>query len=173
VVGPVVILAGILLIVGGCTQLSAAGKRHNAQSKEWMHGKRDIQDIDDPFGIGPILIGGGMFAIFAGLVITMLAFQGALLRYGVREIAPGIKEGLKEVAPGLADMLGHTAAAGGLRCSTCNVENSANAKFCKGCGAQLRQPLACGGCGQRNDPDAKFCNKCGSALDQGGPSKSL
>jgi hypothetical protein len=173
VVGPVVILAGILLVVGGCTQEAATEKRRNTQSKEWMQGKRDFHDIDHGFGAGPFLIGGGMFIIFAGLAITAFAFQGALLRYGVREMAPGIKEGLQEVAPALAGMLGHPAAAGGLRCATCKVENPADAKFCKGCGSQLRQPLTCSACGQPNDPDAKFCNQCGGSLPQSGPNKAI
>jgi hypothetical protein len=121
---------------------------------------------------GPFLIAGGMFGVVAGLALTAFAFQAALLRYQVREQAPVLKEGLQEVAPALAGMLGHPAAAGGLRCATCHVGNPADAKFCKGCGARLRQPLTCGGCGQLNDPDAKFCNNCGASLGQGGPSKS-
>jgi ribosomal protein L40E len=165
VIGPVVIFAGILLIVGGCAEQSAAQKRHDAQAEEWMQGRRKMHDIASPFGAAPFLIGGGMLALFIGLAITAFSFQGALLRYSVREMAPGVKEGLQEVAPALAGMLGHPAAAGGLRCTNCSVENPGDAKFCKGCGSLLRQSVDCHSCGQRNEPDAKFCTKCGGQLD--------
>jgi ribosomal protein L40E len=164
VVGPVVILAGILLILGGCGQQSAEEKRRNAQSKEFMQGKRDIHDIDRGPGAGFFLIGAGMFAIFAGLGITSFAFQRALLRYQAGEYVPVVKEALQEVAPGLGRALGSTPGTVSLRCTSCNADNPADANFCKNCGSRLPHPLVCQACGQGNDSDAKFCNKCGGPL---------
>lgn len=78
-----------MLSLSGCAELASAHRRHNAQVKEWWHNQRELFDVESPFGIGPFLIGGGMFAIFIGFSITGVAYQSALLRYQVREQASG------------------------------------------------------------------------------------
>src|SRR5438093_10596292 len=49
-----------------------------------------------------------------------------------------------------------------MRCSACETENPAAARFCNGCGARLE--AACPQCGQVNPPGSRFCNGCGQGL---------
>jgi len=58
-------------------------------------------------------------------------------------------------------------------CTKCGSLNSASAKFCLSCGAELQpkpaekvQPLSlhCPKCGAENSPGAKFCQSCGAPL---------
>src|ERR671931_423899 len=49
-----------------------------------------------------------------------------------------------------------------MRCSACDTENPAAARFCNGCGARLE--AACPQCGQLNPPGSRFCNACGQGL---------
>ncbi|MBI4272151.1 MAG: AAA family ATPase [Candidatus Rokubacteria bacterium] len=46
-----------------------------------------------------------------------------------------------------------------MRCSRCQQENPALARFCMRCGAGLR--LACASCSTELPPDASFCSSCG------------
>ncbi len=93
----------------------------------------------------------GMPILFAGIVICGFAFQGAVLRYQVGEVAPvakdainymaeGTQEGVKTVAAaigeGLATGMSRSQKANN-RCSGCNHSNDADARFCKNCGAAL------------------------------------
>ncbi|MGO9110750.1 MAG: zinc-ribbon domain-containing protein [Thermoguttaceae bacterium] len=86
--------------------------------------------------------------LFVGLVICGFAFQGAVLRYQVGEVAPvakdainymaeGTQEGVKTFAAALGE--GLAAGMGGSRkadnrCPKCSHSNDADAKFCKNCG---------------------------------------
>ncbi len=59
-----------------------------------------------------------------------------------------------------------------MQCLKCGNENSADAKFCRGCGNKLEEtePIAassfvkCSKCGHANETSRKFCPKCGTAL---------
>lgn len=59
-----------------------------------------------------------------------------------------------------------------MKCLKCGSENSASAKFCRGCGSSLntQEPVAavttvpCPSCGQANVPGKKFCSKCGASM---------
>ena len=52
-----------------------------------------------------------------------------------------------------------------MRCSRCERDNPAEAKFCLECGARLA--LACARCGTNPPPGAKFCPECGEQLRVG------
>jgi class 3 adenylate cyclase len=49
-----------------------------------------------------------------------------------------------------------------VKCSKCQFENSASAKFCVECGGKLE--IVCQNCSTRNYPSHKFCSDCGLAL---------
>jgi class 3 adenylate cyclase/tetratricopeptide (TPR) repeat protein len=49
-----------------------------------------------------------------------------------------------------------------VRCSACDTDNPAAARFCNGCGARLE--AACPQCGQVNPPGSRSCNACGQGL---------
>jgi class 3 adenylate cyclase/tetratricopeptide (TPR) repeat protein len=49
-----------------------------------------------------------------------------------------------------------------MRCSKCETDNAANAKFCAECGAALES--RCASCGADNPPNAKFCIQCGARV---------
>jgi hypothetical protein len=57
-------------------------------------------------------------------------------------------------------------------CPSCGTSNTAGAKFCSSCGAELvpaqvvvkAQTISCPKCGAENKAGAKFCQNCGSAL---------
>lgn len=64
-----------------------------------------------------------------------------------------------------------------MKCLKCGSENSAGAKFCRGCGSGLNtsEPVAavttvpCLSCGQANVPGKKFCSKCGVSMTAQAP----
>ncbi|MGH8987637.1 MAG: adenylate/guanylate cyclase domain-containing protein, partial [Acidimicrobiales bacterium] len=49
-----------------------------------------------------------------------------------------------------------------MRCTSCDTENAASAKFCEGCGAPVVR--SCPKCGVAQSATARFCPECGSAL---------
>ena len=49
-----------------------------------------------------------------------------------------------------------------MKCSKCQFDNSASAKFCVECGDKLE--IMCRNCNTRNYPSHKFCSDCGIAL---------
>jgi class 3 adenylate cyclase len=49
-----------------------------------------------------------------------------------------------------------------MKCSRCQAENDAGARFCEDCGARLE--AACPSCGTPVTPGKKFCRSCGAAL---------
>ncbi|MGD0664076.1 MAG: AAA family ATPase [Syntrophorhabdales bacterium] len=51
-----------------------------------------------------------------------------------------------------------------MKCPKCQVENRADAQFCKKCGGKLE--ISCPACGRTNPPDGTFCDGCGQALGQ-------
>jgi len=64
-----------------------------------------------------------------------------------------------------------------MKCLKCGSENSAGAKFCRGCGSGLNTPepvtavttVPCLSCGQANVPGKKFCSKCGASMTAQAP----
>src|SRR2546428_2203894 len=49
-----------------------------------------------------------------------------------------------------------------MKCSRCQAQNDAGARFCEDCGARLE--AACPSCGTPVTPGKKFCRSCGAAL---------
>ncbi len=56
-----------------------------------------------------------------------------------------------------------------MQCSQCQHENSASARFCEECGAELVR--VCPGCGQVVSPQARFCSACGQQLAASPPAR--
>jgi len=56
-----------------------------------------------------------------------------------------------------------------MRCSRCQHENAAGAKFCGECGGRI--DAACTACGTVNPPTNKFCQECGASVRLGAPSE--
>ncbi|MBV8716979.1 MAG: zinc-ribbon domain-containing protein [Chloroflexi bacterium] len=54
-----------------------------------------------------------------------------------------------------------------MECPTCHFENSAQARFCAGCGARLAGH--CPSCGQEVESTARFCQHCGAAIGEDVP----
>jgi len=51
-----------------------------------------------------------------------------------------------------------------MKCRECQVENRADAQFCRKCGSKLE--ISCPACGRTNPLDSAFCEGCGQALGQ-------
>lgn len=59
-------------------------------------------------------------------------------------------------------------------CVRCNVENPADGKFCRSCGAPLGN--ICGRCGKVNEHNDRYCVSCGKllmALEKDGQSATV
>ena len=56
-------------------------------------------------------------------------------------------------------------APGTVKCSNCQADNAAGAKFCASCGTSLAPPtVKCPNCAADNAEGAKFCAECGTSL---------
>lgn len=61
-----------------------------------------------------------------------------------------------------------------MKCRQCGTENNAGAKFCRACGAQIKQVQAapkstfCPSCGTQNNEGSMFCKNCGAQLKAAG-----
>ncbi len=120
----------------------------------------------------------GFPLIFAGIVICIFAFMGAVTRYMADEGAPVGKdvvnymaEETKDAVRDVAAAVGEGLRAGGgsqevrvVRCQKCNTDNETSASFCKACGAPLAKTKPCPNCGELNGPDARFCDNCGTPV---------
>lgn len=71
----------------------------------------------------------------------------------------------------------NSAPAGSRQCANCGQYNAPEAKFCVGCGAELKMPEPvqeeapapskfCTACGGANAPEAAFCVNCGKPFNQ-------
>lgn len=64
----------------------------------------------------------------------------------------------------------HHADAASVTCPACGTACSADAAFCRNCGAALSAPepsgKMCHACGAENDDDARFCRECGHKLEE-------
>ena len=93
----------------------------------------------------------GIPVLFVGLVICGFAFQGAVLRYQLGEVAPVTKDTFNYLAEGTQEGVKTVATAIGEGLAT-------------GMGGSRASDNLCPRCSQSNDADAKFCKKCGAAL---------
>lgn len=161
IVGPVMLVAGVILFVVGVYDfMQAFGDSHPAPTKFWM------------CFLGVPLMG-------IGFVISKFGFLGAAVRYVAGETAPvasdalnyvarSTKDSVREVAGAVAEGLrGERAEAAGAACAQCGQKNDVDANFCDHCGATLVRSALCPDCGRENDADANFCDGCGGALGGG------
>jgi len=156
VLGPLLILTGLVLIVVGFADFfQAFGERGRSPTRFWM------------CFVGMPLLGIGVF-------VTKVAFLGATARYVAGEVAPvatdtlnyvahGAKDAIREVVGAVRDGLREDAG-GSVDCPACGERNDADANFCDSCGAALETAVSCPSCGAENDADANFCDSCGAAL---------
>jgi hypothetical protein len=87
----------------------------------------------------------GLPLMFAGGVMSMFGWMGAMARFQMREGAPVAGETFNYMVGETRDGIRDVAAAVGegfrgeksRPCPKCGVHNDADARFCKGCGAQL------------------------------------
>lgn len=112
----------------------------------------------------------GMPLMFVGLVLTKVAYLGAVSRYMAAESAPvgkdtinymvdGTKESIRDAAAAVRDGLaGETSQR---TCPECQHEFDVGAQFCDQCGYRIVADKQCVQCGTSNDADAKFCDSCG------------
>jgi len=158
VLGPLLLLVGLLLVVIGMVSAFSS-----------------VGSFEPPRYFWCVFLGGPI--TFVGLVLCKLGYMGKVIRYVAGEIAPvgndtfnymanGTKDGVKVVA----SAIGQGLAAGGLgigsqvtkvRCHKCNNLVEEGAKFCSRCGTALAKTRPCPTCKELNDPDAKFCDNCG------------
>ena len=158
VLGPVVLLVGLLFVVIGMVSFFSTFRTFEPPRYFWC-----------VFLGGPIIV--------VGLILCKFGYMGKVARYVAGEIAPvgkdtfnymanGTKDGVKAVASAIGEGL----AAGGvgvgskvtkLRCHKCNELVDEDAKFCDNCGVALAKIKSCLKCNELNDPDAKFCDNCG------------
>ncbi len=54
-----------------------------------------------------------------------------------------------------------------MRCTSCNTQNLADARFCTACGSGLGRP--CPSCNHINLVSARYCGQCGSAISEAPP----
>ncbi len=54
-----------------------------------------------------------------------------------------------------------------MRCTSCNTQNSPDARFCTACGGGLGR--ACPSCNHTNLVSARYCGQCGSAISEAAP----
>jgi len=154
IVGPIVLITGILLFVVAIVNFFMAFGGSEPPKYFWC----------------------GFLAIplmFAGGVMTSYGFIGKLARYQAGEMGPVVKDtfnyvaresqdGIRSVASAIGEGLRGAGAAGTkVRCHKCNELLDQGAKFCSSCGAAIIKSKECPKCKELNDPDAKFCDNCG------------
>lgn len=112
-----------------------------------------------------------------GVVLTNIAYLGAITRYVTREGLPIQREAFNEMVEttspaieALARAVGQGISAGtdATRTSTrdcpgCHAANPLEARFCQQCGIAL-SAAACPRCAEPTAPGARFCSQCGSPL---------
>lgn len=109
--------------------------------------------------------------LFIGFVLSGLGYGGKVAKYQAREYAPVAKDTFnylaKETSSGVTEISqavnrGRQTTTNQLSCPHCQKQNSADAKFCDGCGGKLAK--VCASCGDVNKSDAHFCDECGARL---------
>ena len=129
--GPLVLLVGVVFVIAGIASFFSSFGSHEPPSNFWCA----------IVGIPLIGIGGG---------ICHYAFIGAVARYVVNEIAPIAKDAVNYLGKGTQDGVTHViqaiaeGAAAARRpdgapilCRACKASNEAHAKFCNRCGTAL------------------------------------
>ena len=122
VLGPVVILAGLtLVLIAGVDFFGSMSSFADQPTKFWM------------FFVGlPLLAVGGW--------LTMAGFMGVGARYTVGEYAPVVKDTAGYLSDGRGVLgVGRTSSerGAGPYCRQCGVRNDADARFCDSCGTTL------------------------------------
>jgi class 3 adenylate cyclase/tetratricopeptide (TPR) repeat protein len=60
-----------------------------------------------------------------------------------------------------------------MKCPNCGFNNPDGSKFCRDCGASLKQNIACLNCGSSHPPGSKFCTDCGHNLRESDSDKTF
>ncbi len=117
----------------------------------------------------------GLPLLGVGLMISSVAFMGAVTRFQAKEVTPVAKEAFNYLAAetdGAIRGIAHAVAQGidakgeeAVLCSNCGTSNPDMSAFCKKCGTRLINEKRCGKCGRVNMQDANFCNGCGNKLE--------
>ena len=138
--------AGIVLAVIGFADFFGAAAEADMPDKFWC-------------------VFAGFPLLFIGIAMLLFGFRKEIARYVKDESAPVLNEFAEDIRPAVRSVSSAVQDAKGERaCPKCGEINSADAKFCNHCGAQLKK--VCPACGGENDGGAKFCNQCGAALDK-------
>jgi hypothetical protein len=159
IVGPVVVLVGVLFMVIGIGSFFSAFGTFEPPRYFWC------------MFVGIPLLG-------IGAALCKFAFLGAVTRYMANEVAPVGKDMVNYMAEGTTGAVRDMAAAVGeglragasarpgqmVRCPKCSADNEPPANFCKNCGSPLVKAKSCPRCGELNDPDAQFCKNCGKSV---------
>ncbi len=185
-VGPLVLLTGIILLVVGVASFFSSADAMNPGFPEigrvpitLPSGEVIGTTAPEPEPANHVwLMFVGIPLIGVGGVMCKFAYMGAVTRYVASELVPVGTDVIHDMADGTKDAVRDLAAAvkSGLReddprsggsnrlCPSCGEANDADAKFCDACGEALPTSVVCGRCSQANDPDAKFCDNCGGPL---------
>jgi len=156
VLGPVVVLVGLVLIAIGLVSFFSAFGTMQPPRYFWCA------------FIGMPLLG-------VGIILCKFGYMGKVARYVAGEIAPVGKDTINYMADGTKDSIKTIATAIGeglrggqdagqqtmVRCYKCNALVDAAAKFCSQCGQATQKSKSCPSCKELNDPDARFCDNCG------------
>jgi len=157
VVGPLVLLVGIIFMIVGVGNFFASFGTFEPPRHFWC-----------------VFVGLPFLAV--GGVICKFAFMGSVTRYIANEMTPVGKDVINYMADGTQDSVRKIAAAAGqglqetppavpmVHCPKCHADNEASANFCQVCGSALLHVLTCGKCGEHNKPEARFCKHCGQSL---------
>lgn len=157
VVGPVILLAGLVFLFVGVVDFFRAFGGTEPPRLFWC------AFLGIPLlGVGGALSSYGYMGRFMRYVAGETAPVGKDTfnyladgtRQGVQAMAGAIGQGLREGGPG-------SGSATVMRCHKCNALLSAEAKFCSQCGQALGKTKPCPNCRELNDPDARFCDNCG------------
>lgn len=169
IIGPIVLIAGILLTVVGIGGFFLGMINAFDQGPSFDGPPSEFKLFFLAF-IGIPLMG-------IGGAITKFAFMGSIARYAASEIAPVGKDtanyvidGTKDAVGDLAQSVGAGIAAGmagdqssteTVDCPSCGEACDSGARFCSDCGTAIPGEVRCERCGAMNEPDAKFCDQCG------------
>ncbi|HYE14737.1 MAG TPA: SPFH domain-containing protein [Pyrinomonadaceae bacterium] len=99
--------------------------------------------------------------------------MGLGMGFGFGQVMAGAISGQGQQQGGQGQQGGGGAAAGAqtVACQKCGTANSAGAKFCSNCGANVQQQqqqaggVTCPNCQAQAQPGAKFCPSCGTSLE--------
>ncbi|MFW5838759.1 MAG: zinc ribbon domain-containing protein [Bacillota bacterium] len=163
VLGPVVLIIGILLIISGVSSLFAMGSQ--SQSSYFVGEPEPRNNFSLPFIGIPLL--------FVGSVMSMYGYMGKVARYQASELAPvgkdvanymmdNTKDSVRGFAGAIGEGLNQSSQTSSVqsRCSVCGNGLDEDSQFCDQCGTQTVK--VCTKCGTDNESDAKFCDACGS-----------